>query len=119
MSKQYPDYTIFIKRDDQTGLASGGNKTRKLEYLIQEALDDGYNAVITAGAQQSNHCRQTAAACAIAGLECHLIVRGTRPKTYQGNLLLSYLLGAKIHFAGNAKKEVDYESLKKDDRCTR
>jgi len=113
LSEQYPDYKIFIKRDDQTGLASGGNKTRKLEYLIQKALDDGYDAVITAGAQQSNHCRQTAAACAKAGLECHLMVRGTKPKIYQGNLLLSHLLGAKIHFAGSAKKEVDYESLKK------
>ena len=113
VSEQYPGYEIFMKRDDQTGLASGGNKTRKLEYLIQKALDDGYDAVITAGAQQSNHCRQTAAACAKAGLECHLMVRGAKPKTYQGNLLLSHLLGAKIHFAGPIKKEVDYESLKK------
>ena len=52
-------YDIFIKRDDQTGLATGGNKTRKLEFLIQEAIDLGYDTVITAGAQQSNHCRQT------------------------------------------------------------
>lgn len=113
LSKEYPGYKIFMKRDDQTGLASGGNKTRKLEYLIQKALDDGYDTVITAGAQQSNHCRQTAAACAKAGLECHLMVRGTKPKTYQGNLLLSHLLGAKIHFEGSVRKEVDYESLKK------
>ena len=111
LSRHYPGYNIFIKRDDQTGLASGGNKTRKLEYLIKEALDKGYDAVITAGAQQSNHCRQTAAACARAGLECHLVLRGTKPKTYQGNLLLSYLLGARIHFTGNNDRDMDLESL--------
>lgn len=109
LSKIYPDYSIFIKRDDQTGLASGGNKTRKLEYLIKKAIDNDCDTVFTAGAQQSNHCRQTAAACSIAGLECHLIVRGKEPKTYQGNLLLSHLLGAKIHFTGNDKKEIDFE----------
>jgi D-cysteine desulfhydrase len=71
--KKYPDYNIFI-RDDNTGLASGGNKTRKLEYLIKQALDENCDTIITAGAQQSNHCRQTAAACAIAGLKCHLLL---------------------------------------------
>ncbi len=110
LSELFPDYNVFIKRDDQTGLASGGNKTRKLEYLIKQALDMGYNTVFTAGAQQSNHCRQTAAACAIAGLECHLVLRGEEPKIYQGNLLLNHLLGAKIHFTGNDKKEIDFES---------
>ena len=109
LSKAYPDYNIFIKRDDQTGLASGGNKTRKLEYLIKQAIDEGYETVFTVGAQQSNHCRQTAAACSVAGLDCHLIVRGKEPKTYQGNLLLSHLLGAKIHFTGNDKKDIDFE----------
>ncbi|MBL4660066.1 MAG: D-cysteine desulfhydrase family protein [Alcanivoracaceae bacterium] len=111
LSKLYPDYNIFIKRDDQTGLASGGNKTRKLEYLIKQCIDDGCDTVFTVGAQQSNHCRQTAAACAVAGLECHLIVRGKKPKTYQGNLLLSHLLGAKIHFTGNNKKEIDFATF--------
>jgi len=110
LSKAYTDYNIFIKRDDQTGLASGGNKTRKLEYLIKQAIDEGYEAVFTVGAQQSNHCRQTAASCTVAGLECHLIVRGKEPKTYQGNLLLSHLLGAKIHFTGNDKKDIDFEA---------
>ena len=68
LSKKYPGYNLFMKRDDNTGLASGGNKTRKLEYLIYEALQGSYNTVITGGAQQSNHCRQTAAACVKAGL---------------------------------------------------
>ncbi|MDR4987599.1 MAG: D-cysteine desulfhydrase family protein [Bacteroidales bacterium] len=103
-SQLYPDYQVFIKRDDHTGLASGGNKTRKLEYLIGEALSEGANSVITAGAQQSNHCRQTAAACAMAGLECHLLLRGDPPDNYTGNLLLSKLLGAKLHFSKEDKK---------------
>lgn len=110
LSKKYPDYNIYIKRDDQTGLASGGNKTRKLEYLIKEAIDTNCNVVFTAGAQQSNHCRQTAAACALANIECHIIVKGDEPKQYQGNLLLSHLLGAKIHFTNNYDKEIDFNS---------
>ncbi|WP_299522319.1 D-cysteine desulfhydrase family protein [uncultured Lutibacter sp.] len=114
LSKKYTDYNIYIKRDDHTGLASGGNKTRKLEYLIKQALDKGCNTVITAGAQQSNHCRQTAAACAIAGLECHLLLGGTAPKTYDGNLLLSSMLGAHLHFTGKNRKGEDLELLTKD-----
>jgi D-cysteine desulfhydrase len=114
LSKKYAPYHIFIKRDDQTGLASGGNKTRKLEYLIQKALDNGCDTVITAGAQQSNHCRQTAAACAIANLKCHLLLGGTAPKKYNGNLLLSDLLGSQIHFTGENRKGEDIDSLKKE-----
>lgn len=112
LSEKYAPYHIFIKRDDQTGLASGGNKTRKLEYLIREALDNGCDTVITAGAQQSNHCRQTAAACAVAKLKCHLLLGGTAPQNYNGNLLLSHLLGAQIHFTGEHRKGEDLESLK-------
>ena len=114
LSKNYPGYHIFVKRDDQTGLASGGNKTRKLEYLIQEAVENNCDTVITAGAQQSNHCRQTAAACAASGLECHLLLGGTEPEKYNGNLLLSYLLGAAIHFAGENRKGEDIDNLKTD-----
>lgn len=113
LSQKFP-YNIYIKRDDQTGLATGGNKTRKLEYLIQDALDSGYDTVITAGAQQSNHCRQTAAACAQAGLECHLWLNDTEPEIYQGNLLLSHLLGAQLHFSGEQAKgrETALQNLK-------
>jgi len=103
LSEQF-DYQIYIKRDDQTGLATGGNKTRKLEYLIQKALDEGCDTVITAGAQQSNHCRQTAAACVLAGLECHLLLNNNKPKIFQGNLLLDNLLGANLHFSTKNKK---------------
>ncbi len=112
LSTKYPDYNLFIKRDDHTGLAGGGNKTRKLEFLIQDAINNNCKIILTAGAQQSNHCRQTAAACAIAGLECHLLLGGTKPKIYEGNLLLSNVLGAKIHFAGENRKGEDMESLK-------
>ncbi|REC62507.1 D-cysteine desulfhydrase family protein [Chryseobacterium pennae] len=112
LSKLYPDYSIYIKRDDNTGLASGGNKTRKLEFLIQQALEEGCDTVITAGAQQSNHCRQTAAACAKMGLQCHLLLGGDQPDTYDGNLLLSSLLGAAIHFTGKNRKGEDIKLLK-------
>ena len=104
LSEKYPGFTIYLKRDDNTGLASGGNKTRKLEYLIHEALSQNFDTIITAGAQQSNHCRQTAAACAATGLGCHLILGGSEPEKYDGNLLLSFLLGANIHFSGENRK---------------
>ncbi len=89
---------IWIKRDDQTGLATGGNKTRKLRLLVADALARGADTLITAGAVQSNHCRQTAAAAAQFGLACHLVLRGTRPRVANGNLLLDTLLGATVHF---------------------
>ena len=65
---------LWIKRDDCTGLATGGNKTRKLEYLMAEALAQGADTVITQGATQSNHARQTAAAAAKLGLRCHILL---------------------------------------------
>ncbi|MCD6116075.1 D-cysteine desulfhydrase family protein [bacterium] len=114
LSNEFPDYNIFIKRDDNTGLASGGNKTRKLEYLLKEAVDSGCDTLITAGAQQSNHCRQTAAACSAAGLECHLMLGGAEPEVFDGNLLLSYLLGAEIHFSGEKRKGEDIPLLKEE-----
>ncbi len=92
------DAEIWIKRDDQTGLALGGNKTRKLEYLVGDALARGCDTLITTGAAQSNHCRQTAAAAAQAGLGCHLVLSGAPPETPNGNLLLDHLLGATIHW---------------------
>ncbi len=95
---------ILMKRDDQTGLASGGNKTRKLEFLLGEALDQGCDTVITGGAAQSNHCRQTAAAAACCGLECHLVLGGEQPDLLEGNLLLDDLLGSSIHWSGRFRK---------------
>jgi D-cysteine desulfhydrase family pyridoxal phosphate-dependent enzyme len=91
---------LLVKRDDQTGLAAGGNKTRKLEFLIGEALAGGADMVITAGAAQSNHCRQTAAAAARSGLGCALALGGEPPATHTGNLLLIEMLGAHIYWTG-------------------
>jgi L-cysteate sulfo-lyase len=91
---------LWIKRDDQTGLATGGNKARKLEYLVADALAQAADTLITGGAGQSNHARQTAAAAAKVGLFCTLALRGTAPPQAQGNLLLDQLLGADIVWAG-------------------
>jgi D-cysteine desulfhydrase len=87
---------ILVKRDDQTGLAFGGNKTRKLEFLVAEAQDQGARMMISAGALQSNHCRQTAAAAAKFGFECTLVLTGQLTGQASANLLLDELFGAKI-----------------------
>src|SRR6266496_1459545 len=87
---------LLIKRDDQTGLAFGGNKTRKLEFLVAEARDQGAQTLISGGASQSNHCRQTAAAAARFGFKCILVLTGEQPKRPSANLLLDELFGAEI-----------------------
>jgi len=87
---------ILVKRDDQTGLAFGGNKTRKLEFLVAEALEQGARTLISGGALQSNHCRQTAAAAARFGLDCILVLNGEMPDHPSANLLLDQLFGAEI-----------------------
>ncbi len=94
---------LLVKRDDCSGLGAGGNKARKLEFVLGDALHRGAGCVITVGALQSNHCRQTAAACARLGLECHLILRrgvpiDTAAYNRSGNVLLDGLFGAKITF---------------------
>lgn len=92
---------LLIKRDDQTGLATGGNKTRKLEFLVADALAHECDHLVTVGAPQSNHCRQTAAAAARFGLGCSLVLRGSRPANTTGNLLLDELLGAHLYWTGS------------------
>ncbi|MEW6400328.1 MAG: D-cysteine desulfhydrase family protein [Chloroflexota bacterium] len=87
---------VLMKRDDQTGLAFGGNKTRKLEFLVAEAQEQGARMLISAGAMQSNHCRQTAAAAARYGFECTLVLTGEMPEKPSANLLLDQLFGARI-----------------------
>jgi len=92
---------IWVKRDDQTGLAMGGNKVRKLEYLLAEARQLGADIVLTTGATQSNHCRQTAAAAARLGLDCELLIEHRFPDwsddyRHGGNLQLDRLLGATV-----------------------
>ncbi len=89
---------LWTKRDDLTGLAFGGNKTRKLQWLVRDAQDAGASALITTGAPQSNHCRQTAAAARLAGMKCSLVVGGNGPRDWTGNILLDRILGADIHW---------------------
>jgi L-cysteate sulfo-lyase len=93
---------LWMKRDDCTGLATGGNKTRKLEFLMADALEQRADTVITYGAVQSNHARQTAAACAKLGIACHLVlsrrVAWHHPEYESGgNVLLDQLFGAHVH----------------------
>ena len=89
---------IYIKRDDCTGLATGGNKARKLEWLMAEAVEQGADYVMTQGATKSNHCRQTAAAAAKLGLKCHILleerVKGDSDYNENGNVMLDDLFGA-------------------------
>lgn len=91
---------VLVKRDDLTGLAMGGNKARKLDFLLKDAIDNGCDTIITTGGQQSNFCRMTAAACAKLGLHCMLVLGGDEPDHESANVLLDRLFGAEIHFAG-------------------
>ena len=94
---------IYIKRDDLTGLALGGNKTRNLEFLFGEAIAQGADCVITGAYPQSNQCRQTAAAAAKLGLECYLVLGALKHRAdAQGNLLLDHLFGAHVEIAPDA-----------------
>ena len=92
---------LWVKRDDQTGLATGGNKTRKLEFLVGDALAQDADTLVTVGAPQSNHARQTAAAAARAGLKSALVLRGAAPARRTGNILLDDLIGAEVFWAGD------------------
>ncbi len=94
---------ILIKRDDQTGLAFGGNKTRKLEFLVAEAREQGAKTLITGGSLQSNHCRQTAAAAARFDFECILVLSGDKPARPSANLLLDQLFGAEVVYVADRK----------------
>lgn len=94
---------LLIKRDDQTGLAFGGNKTRKLEFIVAEAREQGAKTLVSGGALQSNHCRQTAAAAARFGFECILVLTGDKPEQPSANLLLDQLFGAQVVYAADRK----------------
>ena len=110
---------IWIKRDDCTGLGTGGNKTRKLEFLLGAAEAADTDVVITFGAVQSNHARQTAAACARRGIECHLFLArkvAWRDPNYEslGNVLLDRMFGAHVHLLDSAKLPGEYRQLKSE-----
>ena len=111
LSRHLAGPEILIKRDDQTGLALGGNKTRKLEFLVGDALEQGADTLVTLGAAQSNHCRQTAAAAAKAGLRCELILNGKKPDVANGNLLLNELLGATLHWIERPQRAAKLSEL--------
>lgn len=100
LGREYRFPNLFIKRDDNTGLAMGGNKSRKLEYILGDALDKKSDLVVTWAGVQSNWCRQTAAAARILGMRAVLVLQksGTAEPPYDGNLLLDYLFGADIRF---------------------
>ncbi|MDO6488317.1 D-cysteine desulfhydrase [Colwellia sp. 6_MG-2023] len=107
------NHNLLIKRDDCTGLAGGGNKTRKLEYLLAAALAGNADTLVTVGGIQSNHARQTAAVAAKFGLKCELVledVSGTPKSDYyqNGNVLLNNLLGATIHRISAEENCADY-----------
>lgn len=117
LSEELGGPRIWVKRDDCTGLASGGNKTRKLEYLLADARRQGADTLITQGATQSNHARQTAAVAALAGMECHILLEdrtGSPDEQYNfnGNVLLDQLLGATISKRpGGADMNAEMEEL--------
>ncbi len=108
---------LWVKRDDCTGLSSGGNKTRKLEFLMADAVQKGADTIITQGATQSNHARQTAAAAAKLGMECHILLEdrtGSNDRNYilNGNVLLDRLHGATVSKrVGGADMNSEMETL--------
>ena len=106
---------IFIKRDDCTGLATGGNKTRKLEFLIPDAIKNKAELIVTIGAIQSNHARQTAAACSLKGLKCLIILEQRLkdpPDAYMnsGNVFLNKLLGAEVMLCPKDQDILEYST---------
>jgi D-cysteine desulfhydrase len=98
---------LYVKRDDLTGLLESGNKIRKLEFLVGDALAQGADTLIAGGTPQSNGCRAVAAVAARLGLRALLVVTGPRPPVYDGNLLLDRLLGAHVRYCGGAEEVTD------------
>lgn len=95
-----PAGTLWLKRDDCTGLATGGNKARKLELVVADALVSGCDVLVTGGGLQSNHARMTAAAAAATGLGCTLVFNAGSPSRSEGNQLLNRVLGAEARYVG-------------------
>jgi D-cysteine desulfhydrase len=103
---------LWVKRDDLTGLAGGGNKARKLEYLCADALEQGADTLVTGGGPQSNHVRMTAAVANRLGLRCTIVLAGDRPPTPTGNLVLDELLAPEMVWAGAGRPGgMDYYAI--------
>ncbi|MEW6128920.1 MAG: D-cysteine desulfhydrase family protein [Acidobacteriota bacterium] len=113
---------IFIKRDDYTGAGFGGNKVRKLDYVLAQAIRDGVDTVLTIGGEKSNHCRATAAMCARVGLDCVLILNRssqTADEWKPASLVVDELVGAKVHLVDNREsRQTTMHSLAEDLRST-
>lgn len=114
---------IYIKRDDLTGLAFGGNKARKLDYLVQYALDHHYTTLMTFGGVQSNHARMTAAAAAAKGLKSILVLMGPKPQTCSGNLILDRMMDCELVFVDTSafagQKDQKEKTKAYLDRCVK
>jgi len=110
---------ILIKRDDLTGSILSGNKIRKLEFLFYDLVSKKSDVVVTCGGVQSNHCRAVAALCATAGIECHLVLKGKKPRVPDGNFFLDTLFGAKVTFVTVREYEKNINGImdKIADRC--
>lgn len=105
---------LWVKRDDLTGVAFGGNKIRKLEYLLAEASANGARTLVTVGAIQSNHCRQTAALANRFGYKCILVLSGEPPQKRTGNLLLDWLFNAEIVWTTPAERTATLQKVFED-----
>ena len=104
---------VFIKRDDMTGVSLGGNKVRKLEYLLAEAKEQGCDVVITTGGAQSNHAMLTAACCRMLGMEPILMLKKRGVMGRKGNLLLEALMDVDVRFVDTPSYDVVYEEMDK------
>jgi D-cysteine desulfhydrase family pyridoxal phosphate-dependent enzyme len=107
-----PSVDLLVKRDDVMELAMGGNKVRKLEYLMADAQSKGCNVVITTGDLHSNHTRLTAAAARKLGMRPILVMKGKKPESITGNLLLDYLFDADVRYFDGERKEIPSEMEK-------
>lgn len=110
MSGYVDGVDLYIKRDDMTGLGLGGNKIRKLEYVLADAKKKGASVVLTTGGLQSNHCMLTAMAASRVGLDCILVLRGKEPAQLTGNLILSNLV-CEIMFIDTNEQKVVNEAM--------
>lgn len=109
---------LWLKRDDLTGSLATGNKIRKLEYTLARAMAQGCTALVTCGGLQSNHCRATAILAAQLGLHCTLVLRGDKPDTLEGNLLLDTLAGADIRFVPEKTYYLERDNLLEEIRLS-
>lgn len=111
---------LYLKRDDMTGIGLGGNKLRKLEFILGQARRDGADVLLTTGGGQSNHARLTAAIAARAGMQCELHLRGDPPARFAGNLLLDLIFGAKVSFCGDVTyQEIDLRMAARSEELRR